>query len=200
MTFPVILSFYTKGTPYEKEVLHLIESCKEFGLQTVIEGVESFGSWELNCGYKPFYIWKALEQLNRPVLWVDADGRFLKEPKWQLAFDSDLSVRFHEELNWDHPSKVITSTVFVKPTKQGKEILKRWIQETQKQLLDPKRTVEFWDQIALRDALKGWEGILEPMPLDYAKIFDHPSDCVTVHEPVIEHYQASRRFKNHLDK
>jgi len=195
MTFPVIISFYTRGTPYEDEVKNLIESCRKFDLTSEIEGIDSFGSWELNCAYKPFFILKMLEKHNRPLLWVDADGMFLKKPQWQEAFDSDLSVRFHEELEWGHPSKVITSTLFASPTREGKEIMRRWIHQTHEHLLDPHRKLEFWDQIALRDALCGWEGILEPMPLSYAKIFDHPSDCISAPEPVIEHYQASRRFK-----
>ena len=195
MRFPVIISFYTRNTPYEEEVKNLIESCKKFDLAIEVEGIDSFGSWELNCAFKPFFIWRMMEKLGRPVLWVDADGIFLKKPRWQEAFDSDLSVRFHGELDWDHPSKVITSTLFVCPSLEGKAILRRWIRQTQKHLLDPNRTLEFWDQIALRDALNGWEGMLEPMPLSYAKIFDHPSDCISTPDPVIEHYQASRRFK-----
>lgn len=197
--FPVIISFYTKGTPYEDEVQKLIESCRQFDLETAIEGVDSFGSWELNCAYKPFFIWQMLEKLERPLLWVDADGVFLKKPKWQEAFDADLSVRFHPELSWDHPSKVITSTLLAAPSVQGRAIIRKWIQETQQSLLNPGRTLEFWDQIALRDALRGWEGILEPLPLTYAKIFDHPSDCATAPDPIIEHYQASRRFKKNIN-
>lgn len=198
MAFPVIISFYTRATPYEEEVQNLIDSCNRFSLEAKIEGIDSFGSWELNCAYKPFFIWKMLEELNRPLLWVDADGVFLKKPSWQESFEGDLAVRFHEELPWDHPSKVITSTVYISPSIQGKEIIRRWIFQTQKSLLDPKRKLEFWDQIALRDALDTWEGILEPLSLSYAKIFDHPSDCLREKDPVIEHYQASRRFKKRL--
>lgn len=195
MSFPVILSFYTKNTLYEEEVCKLITSCEKFGLQTVIRGIESFGSWELNCAYKPFYICEVIEQLDQPVLWVDADGCFLKKPLWEKAFDADVSARFHDELNWDHPSKVISSTVFVNATHQGKALLRLWMDETEKQLLDPGRNIEFWDQIALRNVLQTWEGLFEPMPLIYTKIFDHPMDCLLVADPVIEHYQASRRFK-----
>jgi hypothetical protein len=193
MKFPVIISFYTLNTPYQLEVQNLIDSCKKFGLETDIEGVESFGSWELNCAYKPFFILKKLNELQRPVLWVDADGVFVREPSWQEAFEADLAVR-QELVAEDHPSRVISSTVFARES--SKSLLRLWCQMCQKMLLDPEREEEFWDQIALRDAIQASNAKVASMPLAYAKIFDHPGDRQSEVVPVIEHYQASRRFKN----
>ncbi len=193
MEFPVIISFYTKGTPYEQEVKKLIASCKKFGLETAIEGVESFGNWEINCAYKPFFILKKLEELQKPVLWVDADAVFIQKPTWQEAFAADFSVHLEPELPRDHPSKVRSGTIFVR--EGGKLLLKQWIQHCHSQLSDPKREGEFWDQTALRDAIASTVVQVAPLPLSYVKIFDHPIDLITVAEPVIEHYQASRRFK-----
>ncbi|NGX26308.1 MAG: hypothetical protein K940chlam6_00223 [Chlamydiae bacterium] len=192
MDFPVIISFYTKDTPYEVEVQNLIASCERFSLESSIEGIESQGSWELNCAYKPFFILQKIEELQRPVLWVDADGVFVKNPTVQSAFDADLAVRI-EDVPDDHPSKVISSTVFVRP--KGKDLIHQWIQNCNDLLLDPKRKEEFWDQIALRNVVLEHSDRILPMPLAYAKIYDHPGDCKQVAMPVIEHYQASRRFK-----
>ena len=192
MEFPVILSFYTVGTPYQLEVQNLIASCEKFGLETEIVGVESFGSWELNCAYKPFFILQKLNELERPVLWVDADGVFVREPTWQKAFEADLAVRM-EPVADDHPSRVISSTVFVRES--GRGLMRLWCQECQRMLLDPNRREEFWDQIALREAIKKSEAKVSEIPLEYAKIFDHAGDLEKKIAPVIEHYQASRRFK-----
>lgn len=199
MAFPVIISFYTRQTPYEEEVQNLIESCEKFQLEYEVEGIDSFGSWELNCAFKPFFIMKKLEELQRPCLWVDADGIFVRTPSWQSAFEADLSVRYDLDLPSDHPSKVITSTVFAKPS--AKPLIKLWMRECQIELSKEGRRVEFWDQIALRDAiLRKPEGLsVAPIPLEYAKIFDHPIDEVVSNLPVIEHYQASRRFKTIID-
>ncbi|NGX38755.1 MAG: hypothetical protein KR126chlam1_00065 [Chlamydiae bacterium] len=198
--FPVIISFYTKETPYEKEVENLIASCERFGLEHSIEGVESFGTRELNCTFKPFFLLQKLQELKKPLLWIDADGVVVQKPKWQEAFAADLAVRMHPELADDHRSKVITSTVFIRPTDGAKVLLKLWIKQCQETLLDPNRTDEFWDQTALRDAiLKRPSGIsVSALPLSYAKIFDHPTDRLLAPEPVIEHFQASRRFKKSI--
>ncbi|HSX11939.1 MAG TPA: hypothetical protein VLF61_00420 [Rhabdochlamydiaceae bacterium] len=196
--FPTVISFFTKDTPYEKEILRLVESCKNFGVTSQVEGVGSFGSWELNCAFKPFFILKKLEELKKPLLWIDADGAFVNFPRWEKAFEGDFSVRIHENLVKEHPSKVISSTIFVRPTSAARQLVRLWAMECQKQLLDAGRTGEFWDQVALRDALfsKGHQAVVHPLPLAYAKIFDHPYDLHEVANPIIEHYQASRKFKN----
>ena len=190
------MHFLLKIPPYALEVQNLIASCKRFNLETSIEGVESFGAWELNCAYKPFFILKKLEELQRPLLWVDADGVFLREPTWQEAFEADMAVRLEPTLPQDHPSRVISSTIFVRPTENAVKLLKIWVQHCYAQLTDPHRKEEFWDQVALRDAIAVSLAHVASLPLSYAKIYDHPGDCRAVPEPVIEHYQASRRFKN----
>lgn len=196
--FPVIVSYYTLQTPYEKEVENLTSSCAQYGLDTAIEGIESFGSWELNCAYKPFFLLKKLTEIKKPLLWVDADGMFVQCPSWIEAFEANFSVRIHDDLPWSHPSKVISSTIFVNPTPSTIQLLRSWARMCQSKLMNPKRRLEFWDQIALRDALysASTQAKIASLPLSYAKIFDHPGDCANVGAPVIEHYQASRRFKN----
>ena len=195
MEFPVIISFYTKKTPYEREIERLIASCNHFELSHSIEGIESLGSWELNCACKPFFILKKLDELQKPILWVDADRVFVEKPTWQKAFDAELAVRINEELEEEHPSKVISSTIFVRPSEKGKFLIKDWIKHCALTLLDKERKEEFWDQIALRDVLLKNRDSVKSMPVEYSKIFDHPGDCQRVHKPVIEHFQASRRFK-----
>lgn len=176
----------------------MIDSCKSYELPIEIEGVDSFGSWELNCAFKPFFILKKLSELNRPLLWIDADGAFVNMPRWIAAFEGDFSVRIHEDLPLNHPSKVISSTIFVRPSEQGIRLVRLWAKECEKQLLDPNRKEEFWDQVALREAIfsKSHHATIHALPHAFAKIFDHPKDMHEVANPIIEHYQASRRFKN----
>lgn len=195
--FPLIVCFYTKDTLYQLEVQNLLASLEKFGLENCIEGVESLGSWELNCAYKPFFLYDKLKKLQRPLLWVDADGVFIREPAYLEIFDADFAVRINAECDPGHQSKVISSTVYVNNTPGGEEILRLWMDETREQLLQENRKQEFWDQTALRDAIfkRGHGAEVKPMPLEYAKIFDHQRDISLVVEPVIEHYQASRRLK-----
>lgn len=195
MEFPVIISFFSKETPYEKEVENLIGSCERFGLKTSIEGMESCGSWELNCAYKPFFILKKLEELNCPVLWVDADAIFVQKPIWQQAFEQDFAAFLDPTLPDTDNSKVLSGTLFARPN--AKPLIRSWIHQCQKELLDTKRGFEFWDQIALRDVLlQNPHFSFAQLPSSYVKIFDAP-DVLGSSSSVIVHYQASRRFKTH---
>jgi hypothetical protein len=196
-TFPTVISFYTTETLYQLEVQNLIASCQAFDLETSIEGMPSFGSWELNCAYKPFFIFQKLKSLQRPLLWVDADGVFVQKPSWLSCFSCDLATRIEAELPSDHASKVISSTIYVNYTDKSAHLLRLWADECQRQLLNSGRTEEFWDQVALRNVLLANESKakIASLPLTYVKIFDHPHDQHQAPEPVIMHYQASRRLK-----
>lgn len=196
--FPLVVSYYTKNTLYEIEAHNLIASCQKFGLPHLIEGIDSFGSWEINCAFKPFFIMKKVVELQQPILWVDADGMFCGSPSWIPEFDGDFAVRFSPEASETHPSKVISNTVFSAYTPAALALLAEWAEECKRQLLQPGRDREFWDQIALRDVLAHWKdkAVVHSMPIAYSKIFDKKSDIDAAPTSIIEHYQASRRYKH----
>jgi hypothetical protein len=199
--FPVVVSFFTKNTPYEDEVRNLIASCKRFGLETSIDGVDSFGSWELNCAFKPFFLHQKLQELKKPLLWVDADAVFIRQPPVLDLFAADFAVRVDPELPDDHLSKVMSGTIFVNHTDKAKEILRRWAQTCVKEMMRADRREEFWDQAGLRDVLlredfKALGADLRNMPLAWYKVSGHKGHEQQVEDPIVEHYQASRRFKH----
>ena len=77
-----IVSGFTLKTPYESEVQFLRESLKKFSLTDEhIVGYENQGTWRKNCQYKALIIKSKLEELNSPVVWLDADAVLLSYPK-----------------------------------------------------------------------------------------------------------------------
>ncbi len=196
---PLVVSFYTLDTPYEEEVQSLIASCKQFDIEHLIEGIPSTGSWEMNCAFKPLFLLKKLEELKRPLLWVDADAVFLQPHSLLDVFYLDLGVRLYDCPD-DHPSRVVTATLFVNATEGGIELVKLWAHECLAMLQEKERTKEVWDQDALRRVLlkapyKSSWGIL---PNEYSIIAGHPEDerCPS---PIIVQNQASRRFKKWIN-
>lgn len=191
--FPLVVSYYTRQTGYQLEAEHLRQSCERFGIDHVIEGIDSQGSWELNCAYKPFFMLEMLKRYQRSLLWVDADAVFVKKPRLLAAFKSDFAIYRQPGLKEAHPSKVRSGTVFAAPTDVGMSIVREWIGECHRQLTDPTRTEVFWDQIALRNvALKN--SAVASLPLSYIKIFNHPIDEKKCLSPTIVHLQASSRL------
>ena len=193
---PLVISFYTVGTPYEEEVKRLIDSCIEFGIEADIVGVNPQGSWEKNCALKPFFILQKLKEWDRPVLWVDADAAFKQRPNFQDFKECDFAVRLNEFLPKNHESRIISNTIFARNNEAGTAVLEEWCKLTEKELSKEGRIMEFWDQATLRDALSLFSNLhFLPMPLKYSKIFDFDDLFIADSEVVIEHYQASRRHK-----
>lgn len=199
--FPIVVSYYTEQTPYEWEAKNLIASCNEWGVECCVEPICSFGSWEMNCAYKPFFLYQKLEELQRPLFWVDADAVFLQKPTPLEAFSADVAVRINQNLSRDHPSYIISGGVYVNDTENAKKVLKRWAKTCIDRLSDPKREVELWDQMALRDVLLEVGHIAEvgSLPPGYVMIFGHPEDEEKIQERVIGHFQASRRLKKMIN-
>jgi len=197
---PLVVSFYTIDTPYEEEVKYLRESCAHFGLEIEAEGVPSFGSWEMNCAFKPLFILKKMQQYKRPLLWVDADAVFIRPLESISAFSFDLGVRMYD-VPEDHPSKIVSATVFVNATEAAKKVVVMWAEECMNFLKDPNRTQEMWDQDALRKVLfeRRHEASFAPLPPAYSKIAGHPGDELLCSEPVIVQNQASRRYKRWIN-
>lgn len=192
--FPLVISYYTKDTPYQLDAHHLIASCEKFGIEHHVEGINSYGSWELNCAYKPFFISEKLRQFERPVLWVDVDAVFAQKPRPLKVFEKDFALYAQPGLDNDHPSKVRSGTLYVNHTEGGVGLLKTWAEECQRILLDPQRTEEFWDQMALRNVFLSQKKGIGRLPLSYITIAGHPIDAKCL-KPVIVHLQASRHAK-----
>lgn len=194
--FPLIVSYYTKETLYQLEVQNLIASCEKWQLEYHIEPIASFGSWERNCAYKPFFLLEKLQQFNQPIFWVDADAIFLQKPQHLQQFEGDFAVRIND---WgdEHPSQVISGSLYVNATQGAERVLKAWAKECLDKFADPTRAEELWDQIALRDVInREVPGAkILPLPIEYMTIVDHPHEGKELGSVVIGHYQASRRFK-----
>lgn len=195
--FPLVVSYYTKDTLYQFAAQNLIDSLEHWGLEYHVEGIASLGSWERNCGYKPFFLYEKLEQFQRPLFWVDADAVFEKKPAYLPAFQADLAVRINKEWETSHPSYMMSGSLYINATEIGQRILKGWAKGCLEQLSDPHRTEEVWDQIVLRDLLlrKEYRAHIESLPSGYTAIDGNRLDEREITDVVIRHYQASRRFK-----
>lgn len=198
--FPLVISFYTLDTPYEQEVEHLIRSCEKFSIEHQIEGIPSHGSWEKNCVFKPLFILKKLEELKRPLLWVDADAVFVRPLVSSDLFSLDLGVRLYDCPD-DHPSRVVSSTVFVNATDGGRKVVGLWAQKCLSLLRQKGRKKEVWDQDALRGVLFEQEHGVSwgALPDFYSVIEGHPEDEKNCTFPMIVQNQASRRYKRWIN-
>ncbi len=193
---PLVVSYYTKGTPYEEEVEFLRKSCQEFGIECYIEGVENRGSWEENCAYKAYFMREMMQRFRRPLLWVDADAVFLRPLVFEECMFADLALIRIKEDQGDRFC-VYSGTVYVNGTEGGIKGLDLWCHYSDKIRKETGIAPPFMDQISLHMVLLAKPSIqIEPLPLKYGKIFDKDVEGVDESNVMIEQRQASRRFKN----
>jgi hypothetical protein len=193
MKTPLIVSFYTKNTFYEREAKNLIESCKNQGLDYAIVGLESLGSWKANCGLKPKFLLEQFLKHQRPLLWVDADAVILEPLTYFKTLSADLSFRIEDALKIENPSRIMSGTVFVNQTEAAFDFLNHWAAY---QTAHPELT----DQEALRDIayLRFHHLSIKALPKRYCAIA-FASHYIDEKNPAIVHYQASRIYQNLID-
>lgn len=191
-TQPVkVLSFYTVNTPYEQEVAHLRNSCENFGIPHIIEGISDLGSWEENVAFKPRYLLQKAEEGLAPFLWVDADGVFLQKPDFSIFEDFDFAVRKMEIFSEHREYAFNAATLFVGPGEAAIHLIRKWVLRSEE--LGP---IPFVDQIALFDVLEN-EKIAKvlPLPVSYCKIYDMDQFFINDADVVIEQRQMSRSMR-----
>ncbi len=191
---PLVVSYYTKHTPYEKEVENLINSCKKFNIEHYVEGVEDRGSWGANCALKPYFIREKMKEFQRPLLWVDADAVFLQGLKFDDFMYSDL-VFYYEPSIKDPRFSAFAGTVYVNSTSGGLESLDLWCHYSDAVIKEAGRAPPYLDQASLHFSMLSKPSFnFIQLPIVYAKVFDRCIEGLDLSTVVIEHNQASRRF------
>lgn len=181
MPFTVV-SFYTLKTPYEDEVETLIASCERFGLMHDIRGVPNQGSWLANCAYKAEFLEAVRDELDGPIVWLDADAEVKQYP---VAFDV-LSGSADVAVHYKDGKELLSGTVWLDDSRGARRLLAAWTERC-------RRKPDVWDQKHLQDAVGVVSGLsLHRLPAPYCLIYD---SMAKYGPAVIEHHQASRRLK-----
>ncbi len=188
---PVIISYFTKGSLYEKDAKQLQASCERFGLEYLIEGIEPFGKWHHHTCYKPTYILQKMETLKRPVLWIDADAEIVQKPTLFAGLDCDISLRVFDRFPPDHPSYAYTATLYLNHTPNTLALVRTWASAGDRAIQEGTFTV---DQQLVGPLLANVR--LFPLPIGYAATFE---EDVPPAELFIVQYQASRLYRQIID-
>lgn len=190
MPEPIYIAYYTENTPYEDEVKMLRASLEKFHLPFDIQSIPSLGSWQENTKYKAIFIQNMLFKYPEyPLVYVDADAVIKSRPLLFSGLTCDIGVHFYDDQV--RPEKeLLTGTIYVAPTENTKKLIQLWRYINQEY---PDR----WEQKNLAIALQFMPNVaIFSLPAAYCLIFDLMKGQG---EAVIEHFQASRRFKEIID-
>jgi hypothetical protein len=196
----LLVSFYTKNTGYEQEIKKLINSISNYGYNTYIEDIDSLGSWDANTKYKSRLLLNSLEKYPNVdlFLYLDSDAMIQKDiPLNDITGDISVHYKIRGRNGKWHKNNpyLLSGTIFYKNTQIIKKIFNEWDKENQRTISfekDPPR--KNWDQQNLQNILEKYKNEINIQKLtpEYCKIFDTMDYCKN---PIIEHFQASRRFK-----
>lgn len=177
----VIVGYYTKDTPYEKEAKSFIENVEEYDLEYKLYPIESKGSWVFNCGMKPRVLLQALQEIDDDILYTDIDSRFVRTPPFE-EIQKDIPG-FCICQPW-HKEELLSGTMFFPNNELSKRIVLHWIEEQ-------KSKPHQFDQKTLYDIVDQYDHFR--LNENWVKIFDNQR--MKADNPIIKHYQASRRYK-----
>lgn len=172
---PIIVSYYTAGTPYQAAAERLRASCDRLDLAHHIVSRETRGDWQLNAFAKADVCRTAWRQLGQPILWVDADAVIHARPELLRGATADFAIH-----KWKG-THFASGTVFFNQTLGAARLLHRWVEHcaTGDDWSDQPLLERAWHEVPV-DTL--W------LPRSYCQIFDARRED----RPVIEHFQASR--------
>ena len=91
----LLVSFYSDvedKTYYSDNSKRLKAECLSLGIPCDIREKESLGTYQLNCLSKPQFILDTMEELNRPVLWMDVDSKLHKPLDIFDTFDESVDL------------------------------------------------------------------------------------------------------------
>jgi hypothetical protein len=123
--FPLIVTAYTitshLGDYYKRCVTRLVRSCIKFDLSHLVLPLKQQANWDAGCSTKIVVIQQLLRQLNRPLLWLDADAEIFAYPSLFEGINCEMalaSITGH----W------LTGTLYFKPS--ALPFIELWKQRT----------------------------------------------------------------------
>ena len=197
-----IISFYTGHYQWDAE--QLMKSMNKLDMKNYeVDYKDRIGDWVRNTQIKAPFILEKLKQ-NEAVVWTDADSRVRQKPTFFDNINTDIAVFFMPRKHDDgftlpehaciqNVNEYLQSgTMYFKNNERVIKLLERWIQLNEE---DPKQ----WDQWTLQKAIMESDVTVTQLPPEYVYIAGNNSRVYLNTKPVIEHLQASRRFKNKIN-
>jgi len=124
----LLISFYSDiegKTYYSDHSKRLVLECESLGIPYYIREKESLGSYQLNCLSKPQYILNMLEELNKPVLWMDIDSKIHKTLDIFDQFEEDVDMVIATANG--RLSGIKASPLYFGNTENAKQFIRSWI-------------------------------------------------------------------------
>jgi hypothetical protein len=171
-----VITFYT-SEKYKLQAEALRQSAESVGLECIAISRPDLGSWWLNANQKSQVVLECLEKYgDEPILWQDADTRFLRYPILLDSLDADMAAFFHS------PTVPIGGTLWF----NGKRRAMRYVATWAKTVADNPTRED--DSINFREALSSIKNPnIQHLPPAYCWNEDSMRASFPTADPVITH-------------
>ena len=196
----MVVGYYTVNTPYEAEAQNLLESLNRLGLPHDISGVQSLGNWQANTRFKAgFMLDMLIKHPNHRLLYVDVDAVVHSIPDLFKNYTCDIAVRW-QDFRW-RQNECLSGTIYMENNKRTKRICELWRDINVNEGNESNR-MEQWnlDTVINKMKVEDPNFTYKNLPPEYTMIFDSMRGMYPNIVPVIEHFQASRRFKKDVNE
>ena len=196
----MIVGYYTVNTPYEEEAKILLRSLNKLGLNHDISGVKTLGNWQANTRFKAgFMLDMLIKHPTMRLLYVDVDAVMHSTPDLFRNYHCDIAVRW-QDFRW-RKNECLSGTIYMENNKRTKRICELWrdINVTEG---NHSSRMEQWNLDSVITKMKEEDPSFtyKNLPPEYTMIFDSMRGMYPNIVPVIEHFQASRRFRNDVNE
>ena len=179
----VIVGYYTKG--YTDTAMEMIDNLTKMNIKHDICSVDDLGNWDKNTKFKPIFIKSMLEKHNKPVVYLDVDARIYRFPEIFNTINEDIGIHWIKRKSGR--KEFLSGTVYFNNTLGARKLLDKWEEDC----LVPN---EQNDQNILGNIIATEDIGFYELPMEYCMVYNHPSHR-KCKDPLIVHYQASRRLK-----
>ena len=196
----MVVGYYTVNTPYEQEAQKLLQSLNKLGINHDISGVKTLGNWQANTRFKAVFMLDMLiKHPNHRLLYVDVDAVVHKSPDLFKNYSCDIAVRW-QDFKW-RKNECLSGTIYMENNKRTKRICELWRDINVNEGNESNR-MEQWNLDTVINRMKAEDPnfTYKNLPPEYTMIFDSMRGMYPNIMPVIEHFQASRRFKGDVNE
>ena len=195
----MVVGYYTVNTPYEEEAQNLLQSLNKLGINHDISGVKTLGSWQANTRFKAgFMLDMLIKHPNHRLLYVDVDAVVHSIPDLFKNYSCDIAVRW-QDFRW-RKNECLSGTIYMENNERTKRICELWRDINVNEGNGSSR-MEQWNLDTVINQMKEDPDFsYKNLPPEYTMIFDSMRGMYPNINPVIEHFQASRRFKSNVNK
>lgn len=187
-----VVSYYSPR--YAVYANKLLQSCLRWDVDADITPVKEFRSWWAGVTAKPRFIAQQLRTYSAydGVLWVDADGYFVRPVPWGDLKGADVAAT---RFQWSpgHRMEILTGTIFFANNNRVQCLLEDWERET------PKHTAsDTPEQDSLVPLMHNWRNtvLFQPLSIEWTWIDDERVREQFPHSiPLVIHQQASRQIR-----